>query len=130
MSPEQIHRAPLGLTYDEEDVLHDLLGTTPEDDEDTLAPYRNALSTLRMKAGLHYSATRGVDVGAATAAVERIADHARDNGLELRLHYDHDAMAYVLRVGVQMWTWECLYTLLPRVARELGVARERTGTVA
>lgn len=130
MSREHIYRAPLGLTYDEEDVLRDLLGTSPADDDDVVPGARNALSTLRIKTGLHFSATRGVDVADAVEAIEGIADHARQHGFELRLHYDFEDMSYELRVGERMWRWETLYTLLPRVARELGVTCERIGTAA
>lgn len=130
MSPEHIHRAPLGLAYDEEDVLRDLLGMSPADDDEVVPSARNALSTLRIKIGLHFSAGRGVDVDEAVGATERIADHARDNDLQLRLHYDFEDMSYVLRVGERAWRWETLHTLLPRIALELGVARERTGTPA
>lgn len=119
---ELVHRADLGLTYDEEDVLRDLLGSSWADDEDVVPSHRNALSTLRMKTGLHYSATRGVDVTEAVDATERIADYARSNDLPLRLYFDFDDMSYEVRVGDRVWRWETLYTLLPRVARELGIA--------
>lgn len=122
--PELVHRSPLGLTYDEEDVLRDLLGHAPDDDGAVLQPYLNALHTLRIKVSLHYSAARGVDTEKALDATERIADLARDSGLDVRLYFDFDAMSYDLRVGDRTWRWETLYTLLPRVAIELGLVPE------
>jgi hypothetical protein len=124
MSSEFIHRAMLGLTYDEEDVLRDLVGSSAEHDDRVLPEYRTALSTLRIKTGLHYGATRGVDVDEAVQATELIADHARDKRLQLRLYFDFQDLSYELHVGDSSWRWETLYTLLPRVARELGLARE------
>jgi hypothetical protein len=118
---ESVYRGFLGLTYDEEEVLRDLVGSRPEDDKRLAAPYLNALHTLRIKVALRYSQGRGVDVEEAVVATERIADHARQGGLPIRLYWDWDNCSYEFRVGDREWRWDTLHTLLPRAGRELGL---------
>lgn len=121
---EPIYTAPLALTDDEEQVLHDLVGVSEGADMQVIESYRNALNTLRIKALLRFTAARGVDVSEATGALRYIVALARRRDEPVRLHFDFDASKYALRVGERDWSWGVLDTLLPRAARELGWVRD------
>ena len=125
-----LRSARLALTDEEEDVLRDFLTTSDNDDRKIAPSHRNALHTLRIKTALHFSASRGVDVREAVTATQRLDEHTRAHGLELRLSYDFDAECHVIRVGEQEWRWGTLYTLLPRIAEEVGAEGGRACTRA